>query len=192
MSEVFVHPTACIDRPVEIGAGTRIWHFCHVMPGAFIGRDCVLGQNVFVGEGVVIGNGVKIQNNVSIYSGVTLEDEVFCGPSAVFTNVRTPRAGVPRKSPEQRSDTLVRRGATVGANATVVCGVTLGRYAFAGAGSVVASDVGDFVLVTGNPARPAGWRCVCGEIVRLESGKGICEACGARYLYEADGLQEEP
>jgi UDP-2-acetamido-3-amino-2,3-dideoxy-glucuronate N-acetyltransferase len=151
----FVHPTAIIDEPCEIGAGTKIWHFCHVMAGARIGANCVLGQNVLVASDVVVGNGCKIQNNVSLYTGVELEDFVFCGPSCVFTNVVNPRAEINRRAEFLR--TLVRRGATIGANATIVCGATIGRYAFIGAGAVVRGDVPDYALMLGVPARRRGW-----------------------------------
>jgi UDP-2-acetamido-3-amino-2,3-dideoxy-glucuronate N-acetyltransferase len=149
-----IHPTAVIDEGAIIGEGTKVWHFSHVMPGARIGRDCVLGQNVFVGANVVIGHRVHIQNNVSVYEGVTLEDEVFCGPSCVFTNVKNPRVEFPQKD---FARTLVRRGATIGANATIVCGVTIGRWAFIGAGAVVTADVPDYALITGCPGRRTGW-----------------------------------
>lgn len=175
----WAHETAIVDDGATVGPGTRIWHFTHVMPGARIGRDCVLGQNCFVARNVTIGDGVKIQNNVSIYEGVTLEDGVFCGPSVVFTNVVNPRSHVSRKD-EYRA-TLVRRGATIGANATVVCGHTIGEFAFVGAGAVVTRDVPDHALMLGVPARSSGWVCRCG--VRLPS-QGIrlaCEACGDRY-----------
>jgi UDP-2-acetamido-3-amino-2,3-dideoxy-glucuronate N-acetyltransferase len=164
----FIHESSYVDHGAVVGDGTKIWHFCHVMPGAVIGERCSLGQNVVVMPGTRIGNNVKIQNNVSIYEGVELEDDVFCGPSMVFTNVINPRSAVSRKHEYQR--TLVRRGATIGANATVVCGVTLGEYAFVGAGAVVTKDVKPFALVTGVPARQVGWMCRCGE--RLERGTG--------------------
>ncbi len=151
----FIHPSAYVDEPSDIGAGTRIWHFCHVMPGARIGRGCNLGQNVYVGPGVTVGNNVKIQNNVSLYPGVELEDDVFCGPSCVFTNVINPRSQIVRHHEFRR--TLVRRGATIGANATIVCGLTIGRYAFIAAGAVVRGDVPDYALMVGVPARRAGW-----------------------------------
>jgi len=188
----FLHPTAVIDPGASIGAGTRVWHFCHVMPGARIGPGCSLGQNVFVGKDVVLGRNCKVQNNVSLYEGVTLEDDVFCGPSMVFTNVHNPRAHVPRKS--EFRPTLVRKGATLGANCTVLCGHTVGRYAFVGAGAVVTRDVPDHALVTGIPARRTGWMCACG--VRLgKKGKAkgakaglACAACGARYRERGGGL----
>ena len=179
-----IHPTAVIDAPCVIGAGTRVWHFAHVMRDARIGRDCVLAQNVFVGRGVVIGDRVKVQNNVSIYEGVELEDEVFCGPSMVFTNVRNPRAAVERKDAFER--TLVRRGATVGANATIRCGVTVGSHAFVGAGAVVTRDVPDHAIVLGNPARLAGWACDCGERLDLppvvgEATVAWCARCASGW-----------
>lgn len=186
---ILVHETAVVDPGATVGTGTRIWHFSHVMAGARIGRDCTLGQNVFVARDVVIGDNVKIQNNVSLYEGVTLEDDVFCGPSMVFTNVVTPRSHVSRKHEFQ--PTLVRRGATIGANATVVCGHVIGRYAFVGAGAVVTSDLPDFALALGTPARVVGWMCECG--VRLPLGvdaraeREACAKCGAAY--ERDGLQ---
>jgi len=185
VSAAHIHPSAVIDQACRIGEGTRIWHFCHVMPRARIGAGCVLGQNVFVGEGVVIGERVKIQNNVSVYSGVTLEDDVFVGPSAVFTNVKTPRAAFPRNDPEQRSATLVRVGATIGANATIVCGVTIGRHAFVGAGAVVCADVSDFTLVQGAPARPAGYSCLCGAGLTFDASRAICAACGRQFAIES-------
>src|SRR5262249_27310450 len=148
-------PTAIIDEPVKIGAGTKIWHFCHVMSGARLGDGCILGQNVFIANDVVIGHNVKIQNNVSVYAGVELEDDVFCGPSCVFTNVGNPRSEIMRRNEYQR--TLVKRGATIGANATIVCGHQIGRYAFVGAGATVTSDVPDYALMVGVPARRAGW-----------------------------------
>jgi UDP-2-acetamido-3-amino-2,3-dideoxy-glucuronate N-acetyltransferase len=162
-----------------VGDGTKIWHFCHVMNGAEIGERCSLGQNVVVMPGTKIGNNVKIQNNVSIYEGVILEDDVFCGPSCVFTNVSTPRSHVSRKS--EYVVTHVRRGAAIGANATIVCGVTLGEYAFVGAGAVVTSDVPAYGLMVGVPARRVGWMCHCGERLHLAEAKGSCERCGSSY-----------
>ena len=180
--DVFVHPTAVVDEPCEIGAGSKIWHFTHVSSGARIGARCSLGQNVYVAGTAIIGDGARIQNNVSVYDGVTLEEDVFCGPSMVFTNVRNPRAHVSRK--HEYLPTRVRRGATFGANCTVLCGITVGRYAFAGAGAVVTRDVPDFALIVGTPARIAGWICACGEKLSFQpvaSGSAACAACGARY-----------
>ncbi len=182
--DYFVHESSFVDEPCTIGKGTRIWHFCHIMAGAVIGRDCNIGQNVVLSPGCVIGDNVKIQNNVSVYTGVILEDDVFCGPSAVFTNVVNPRSHVDRK--QEYRQTLVKRGATIGANATVVCGVTLGQYSFVGAGSVVTRDVPDYGMVYGNPARVRGWMCHCGVKLGLEirDARGEtaeCAACGRRY-----------
>jgi len=174
--EYFVHQSSYVDDGCSIGVGTKIWHFCHVMPGARIGRDCVLGQNVNVGSRAVIGNGVKIQNNVSIYDEVVLEDGVFCGPSCVFTNVNTPRSFVNRK--QEYARTLVRTGASIGANATIVCGVTLGRYSLVGAGSVVTRNVPDHALVYGNPAAQQGWVCRCGAQLGDDMA---CRECGTQY-----------
>jgi len=179
----YAHPTAVVDDGCEIGEGARIWHFCHVLPRSRIGRRCVLGQNVMVGPDVTLGDGCKVQNNVSIFKGVTLEDDVFCGPSMVFTNVLTPRAFVERK--DEFLPTLVRRGATIGANAVIVCGVTIGRYAMVGAGAVVTKDVPDHALVVGNPARPMGWVSRTGE--RLDADL-VCPGTGERYRETPDGL----
>ncbi|HET8833428.1 MAG TPA: acyltransferase [Gemmatimonadales bacterium] len=185
MADYFAHESSYIDDGAVIGHGTKIWHFCHVMPGAVIGERCNLGQNVVVMGGTRLGNNVKVQNNVSIYEGVTLEDDVFCGPSCVFTNVTNPRSHVPRKS-EFRA-TLVRRGSTIGANATIVCGITLGEYSFIGAGAVVTSDVPAFALMVGVPARRVGWMCQCGVRLVVSKDAAACAACGARYQ-EANGL----
>jgi UDP-2-acetamido-3-amino-2,3-dideoxy-glucuronate N-acetyltransferase len=184
--DVFIHESAYVDDGAKIGAGTRVWHFCHVLGGATIGERCSLGQNVVVMNGVVIGNNVKIQNNVSVYEGVTLEDDVFCGPSMVFTNVFNPRSHIPRKNEYQQ--TLVRRGSTVGANATIVCGTTLGEYSFIGAGSVVTKDVSAYGLVVGVPGRRIGWMCKCG--IRLpDSGEGTCKACGEKYRSHGNSIE---
>ena len=185
MSDYFAHESSYVDAGARIGPGTKIWHFCHIMPGAVIGERCNLGQNVVVMPGAVLGNNVKVQNNVSIYEGVELDDDVFCGPSCVFTNVRNPRSHVSRKHAYEK--TKVGRGASIGANATIVCGVTLGEYAFIGAGAVVTSDVLPFALMIGVPARRAGWVCQCGERLSLTGGKGACAACGAAYA-EAGGV----
>ncbi len=171
-----IHSTAVVDPGARIGAGTRVWHFCHVMEGARVGPGCVLGQNVFVGKGVVVGGGSKIQNNVSLYEGVSLGRRCFVGPSVVFTNVATPRAEIERKG--SFVPTRVRDGATLGANATILCGTTIGSYALVGAGAVVTRDVPDHRVVVGVPARIRGWACTCG--VPLPAGLA-CRACGRRY-----------
>jgi UDP-2-acetamido-3-amino-2,3-dideoxy-glucuronate N-acetyltransferase len=188
VADVFIHESSYVDEGSEVGAGTKIWHFSHVMSGARIGERCNIGQNVVVSPQVVIGNNVKIQNNVSVYTGVTLEDDVFCGPSMVFTNVINPRSHVPRK--DEYLPTLVKRGASLGANCTVVCGHTIGAYAFVGAGAVVTKDVPDFALVIGNPGRVTGWVCACG--VKLASGSVApaavtCSACHSRYVKGPEG-----
>jgi len=183
----FAHESSYIDEGAVIGNGTKIWHFSHVMPGAVIGERCNLGQNVVVMPGTKIGNNVKIQNNVSIYEGVELEDDVFCGPSCVFTNVMNPRSHVSRKNEYRR--TLVKRGGSIGANATIVCGVTLGAYAFIGAGAVVTADVPAYGLMVGVPARRVGWMCQCGERLHPSSGGGraACGVCGATYEESGGG-----
>ncbi len=184
----FVHPTAVVDEGAVIGDGTRIWHFSHIMPTARIGQGCNLGQNVFVDNSTVIGDRVKIQNNVSVYNGVILEDYVFCGPSMVFTNVINPRSEIERKS--EFKTTLVRRGATIGANATIVCGVTIGRYALIGAGAVVTGDVPDYALMIGVPARQAGWISRHGHrlVDRDEEGAWVCPQSGWRYREVEPGV----
>ncbi len=184
----FAHPTAVIDQPCEIGEGTKIWHFSHVMAGSRLGRGCNLGQNVVISSGVRIGDNVKIQNNVSVYTGVELEDDVFCGPSMVFTNVINPRSHVVRKHEYKR--TLVKKGTSIGANATVVCGVTIGRYAFVGAGAVVTRDVPDYALVVGMPARQVGWMCYCGIRLRDQGSEVACSACGRQYSINAGACRE--
>lgn len=184
--DFFVHESSFVDEDVEIGAGTKIWHFCHIQKGARIGVNCSLGQNVNVSSHVKIGNGVKVQNNVSLYEGVTLEDYVFCGPSCVFTNDLTPRAKYPKGSAGYKR-TLVREGASVGANATVVCGHTIGKWALIGAGAVVTSDVPAHALMLGVPAKRKGWACECGELLKEQLS---CEKCGRKYRETADGLEE--
>ncbi|MCE9601981.1 MAG: N-acetyltransferase [Gemmatimonadetes bacterium] len=186
MSAPIIHESAYVDAGAQVGPGTRIWHFCHVMPGAVIGADCSLGQNTVVMNGTRLGRNVKVQNNVSIYEGVEIEDDVFCGPSMVFTNVLNPRSHVSRKHEYRR--TLVRRGASIGANATIVCGLTLGEYCMVGAGAVVTRDVPAYALVTGVPARRAGWVCACGTALRPDAGRARCTACGSTYRLTDDTL----
>ncbi len=186
MAPYFAHASSYIDDGCRIGDDTKIWHFSHVMSGSAIGARCNIGQNVVISPDVLIGDNVKIQNNVSVYTGVILEDDVFCGPSMVFTNVVNPRSHIVRKHEYRR--TLVKRGASLGANCTILCGHTIGRYAFIGAGAVVTHDVPDYALVVGNPGRVAGWMCRCG--VKLASGAAVperatCEACGSRYAGRA-------
>ena len=175
-----IHPTAIVDAGATLGADCRVWHFVHISAGARIGAGCSFGQNVFVANDVVIGNNVKIQNNVSVYDAVTLEDDVFCGPSMVFTNVHNPRAAIVRKNEYRR--TLVKRGATLGANCTIVCGTTIGRWAFVGAGAVVSRDVADFALVVGVPARAIGWMSRHGERLHFVDGGAACPTTGERYV----------
>jgi UDP-2-acetamido-3-amino-2,3-dideoxy-glucuronate N-acetyltransferase len=184
----FVHESSYVDEPCRIGEGTKIWHFSHVMRDSVIGRDCNIGQNVVISPEVVVGDGCKIQNNVSVYTGVVLEDFVFCGPSMVFTNVVNPRSEVVRRGEYKR--TLVRRGASIGANATIVCGTTIGTYAFIGAGAVVTRDVPDYAIVTGNPARRTGWMCRCGVKLRVEGPSTECDRCGSRYRFHNDVLSQ--
>ena len=187
MSNPFIHPSAIIDEGAQIGAGTRIWHFCHVMPTAIIGSSCILGQNVYVDNHAIIGNGVKIQNNVSVYHGVVLEDDVFVGPSAVFTNVINPRSFIERKT--EFKNIVVKKGATIGANATIVCGLTMGEYALVGAGAVVTKDVQPYALVIGNPARQLGW--VSEQAYRLvfdEQGRAVCEGDGSLYQLQGNAV----
>ncbi len=184
------HETACIDEGARIGDGTRIWHFAHVCGGAVVGNRCTLGQNTFLANNVRIGDGCKIQNNVSIYEGVVLDDEVFCGPSMVFTNIRTPRAAFPRNAPEHFGATRVGRGATIGANATVVCPRTIGAWAFIAAGAVVTRDVPDYALVAGVPGRVIGHACQCGVPLRFDGGRASCAECDRRYTRDAAGRVE--
>ena len=190
--DYFVHESSYLDGGVVVGEGTKIWHFCHIQKGARIGKGCVLGQNVNVGNNVVIGDHVKIQNNVSVYEGVTLEDYVFCGPSVVFTNVVDPRSKYPQAGTEFYRKTLVREGASLGANATIVCGHEIGRHAFVGAGAVVTKDVPDFALVVGNPARLAGWMSEAGERLTFDAaGLALCPRTGKRYCLTAGRVSEE-
>jgi UDP-2-acetamido-3-amino-2,3-dideoxy-glucuronate N-acetyltransferase len=186
---VMIHESAYVDEPCEIGAGTRIWHFSHVMSGARIGERCNLGQNVVVAEGVTLGNNVKVQNNVSIYTGVTLEDDVFCGPSMVFTNVVNPRSEISRR--EEFQKTIVRCGATLGANCTVVCGVEIGRFAFVGAGAVITDDVPPYSMMVGVPARRAGWVCRCGARLHERAAEAAvaCGECGNQYRDDGSQLK---
>ena len=192
MEEVyFSHPSSFIDKGARVGNGTRIWHFSHVMAGARVGTECNIGQNVVIHPTAVVGNGVKIQNNVSIYDGVVLEDFVFCGPSCVFTNIINPRSRINRNSPEHFRKTLVKTGATIGANATVVCGVTIGTYALIGAGSVVTRDVPDYALVYGNPAERKGWVCECGEgLKKMTMKKFRCGTCDQEYFLDSGALKK--
>ena len=183
--DYFVHESSYVDEPCSIGEGTRIWHFSHVMKDCVIGSRCNIGQNVLVSSGVRMGDNCKVQNNVSLYTGVVLEDHVFCGPSMVFTNVINPRSHVARK--DEYKTTLVRQGASLGANSTVVCGTTIGRYAFVGAGAVVTRDVPDYAMIVGNPGRVAGWMCQCGVKLNLSrdaarNENATCTACGTAYV----------
>lgn len=189
MTDYFVHESSYIDDGAEIGAGTKIWHFCHVMSHAKIGVRCNIGQNVLVSSDVTIGNNVKIQNNVSLYTGVVIEDDVFLGPSMVFTNVINPRSHVNRKDEYQK--TLVRKGATIGANATIVCGTTLGQYCFVGAGAVVTKDVPDYALVYGTPAKIHGWMCQCGGQIKFDNELATCIKCGKKYTKQNQTVTEE-
>ncbi len=185
----YCHPSAIVDEGARIGAGTKIWHFCHISAGATIGANCNFGQNVFVASNVILGENVKVQNNVSIYDAVVCEDDVFLGPSMVFTNVINPRSGVSRK--EEYKPTRVKKGATIGANATIVCGVTIGQYAFVGAGAVVNKDLPDYALVVGNPSRQIGWMSQSGEKLFFDKeGMAVCEKEAATYQLIADKVQK--
>lgn len=186
MDGIFVHESAYIDDGAKVGVGSFIWHFCHIMNGAEIGENCKFGQNVFVANHVKIGNNVKIQNNVSVYEGVTLEDDVFCGPSMVFTNVKTPRSAILRNTSSDYVPTMVKRGASIGANATIVAGVTLGEYSFVAAGSVVTRDVPAHTLVMGVPAQAVGWMCECGWKLLFIENKAKCDACHRTYQLDDD------
>lgn len=180
----FVHESSYVDDDVNIGNGTKIWHFSHILRNTTIGENCIIGQNCMIGPDVIIGNRCKIQNNVSIYKGVTLEDDVFCGPSCVFTNVYNPRAFIERK--HEFKPTLIKKGATIGANATIVCGITIGKYALIGAGAVVNRDVKDYALVVGVPAKQIGWVCKCGTTLEFKNQKAVCNYCGNEYLLKED------
>lgn len=180
--DYFVHESSYVDEPCQIGKGTKIWHFTHIMKDSQIGENCNIGQNVVISPGVVLGNNVKIQNNVSVYTGVICEDDVFLGPSCVFTNVINPRSHVSRK--DEYKQTLLKIGASVGANATIVCGNSIGRYAFIGAGAVITKDVPDYALMMGNPARQRGWMCSCGEKLAFSSEQAVCAACGTGYALQ--------
>lgn len=184
----FVHASSYVDEGCEIGSGTKIWHFSHIMKGCKIGENCNIGQNVVISPGVVLGNTVKIQNNVSVYTGVICEDGTFLGPSCVFTNVVNPRAFIERKS--EYRQTVIKKGASIGANVTIVCGHDIGRYALVGAGSVVTKNVPDYALVYGNPARVRGYVCQCGEQIRFENGEAVCPACGKRYRKTGEIVEE--
>lgn len=186
--DYFLHESSYVDEPCEIGAGTKIWHFSHIMSGSVIGANCNLGQNVVISPDARLGNNVKVQNNVSVYTGVVCEDNVFLGPSCVFTNVINPRSHISRRDEYKR--TLVKEGASIGANATVVCGHTIGRYALIGAGAVVTADVPDYGLIMGVPGRLAGWVCACGERLRFVSQAATCAACGLSYQLSENEVTE--
>lgn len=186
--EYFAHESSYIDEPCSIGKGTKVWHFTHIMAECVIGDNCNIGQNVVISPGVILGNNVKIQNNVSVYTGVECQDDVFLGPSCVFTNVINPRSHVSRK--KEYKKTLVMQGASIGANATIVCGHTVGRYAFIGAGSVITKDVPDYALMVGNPARQRGWMCQCGEKLHFTGDAACCASCGQEYKKLQDQVKE--
>ena len=186
-ADFYAHPTAVLDAGCRVGAGSRIWHFCHLAAGAVLGENCTLGQNVFVADGVTLGRNVKVQNNVSLYGGVVCEDDVFLGPSVVFTNVKNPRSAVPRRGADHYQPTYLERGVSIGANATLVCGIRLGRYAFVGAGSVVTRDVPAYGLVYGAPARHQGWMSTAGHRLRFDSvGRATCPESGEVYQLSVD------
>ncbi len=188
-SNFFVHESSYVDAPCDIGDGTKIWHFSHVMSGSKLGSGCNIGQNVVISPGCILGNNVKIQNNVSVYTGVVLEDDVFCGPSMVFTNVINPRSHVERK--DEYKKTLVRKGATIGANATIVCGNTLGKFAFVGAGAVVTRDVPDYAVVYGSPAKVRGWVCSCGLMLEFDESETALCSCGSQFTKAGQTVTEK-
>ncbi|MDK2932810.1 MAG: UDP-2-acetamido-3-amino-2,3-dideoxy-glucuronate N-acetyltransferase [Clostridiales bacterium] len=187
-TQYYVHESSYIDEPCEIGNGTKIWHFCHIMQKCKIGQNCNIGQNVVISPHVIIGNNVKIQNNVSLYTGVVCEDDVFLGPSCVFTNVINPRSHISRRNEYKK--TLVKKGASIGANATIICGHVIGKYAFIGAGAVVTKDVPDYALVVGNPARIAGWICSCGNRIIFNDKVGQCKVCKKEYVKQEESVME--
>lgn len=187
MEKVFIHESSYVDQPCEIGEGTKIWHFSHIMAGSKIGKNCNIGQNVVISPEVVLGDNVKIQNNVSVYTGVICEDDVFLGPSCVFTNVINPRSHVSRKSEYRK--TLLKQGCSLGANSTVVCGHTVGKYALIGAGAVITKDVPDYAIMVGNPARLSGYACNCGEKLKFENNQAICK-CGRKYTKTDNAVEE--
>ena len=186
----YVHPSSYIDEDCQIGDGTTIWHFCHVMKGCRIGKKCNLGQNVVISPGVIVGDNVRIQNNVSVYTGVIIEDDVFLGPSCVFTNVINPRSFISRKN--EYKETVLKKGCSLGANCTIVCGHIVGRYALIGAGAVVTKDVPDYAVIVGNPGRIKGYICECGESLLFDNhGKALCSSCGKKYIYESNNKKVE-
>lgn len=188
--KVFVHSSSCVEQGAKIGKNTQVWHFSHIFKGARIGENCKIGQNVVVHATAVVGNNVKIQNNVSVYDGVTLKDDVFCGPSCVFTNIINPRAAIPRNSAEHYKKTIVENGATIGANATIICGVTIGRYALIGAGAVVTKDVADYELVLGSPSRRKGWVCECGKTLTFTKNRSTCTLCRRTYTKSKNRVRQ--
>ncbi|MDA3871858.1 MAG: DapH/DapD/GlmU-related protein [Candidatus Marinimicrobia bacterium] len=189
-NKFFLHESSFIDENVKIGDGTKVWHFSHIQSGSTIGENCSIGQNVNVGNNIKIGNGVKIQNNVSVYEGVELEDYVFCGPSMVFTNVMNPRSEFPQKGSEFYHKTLVKKSASIGANATIICGHTIGKYAFVAAGSVVTKDVPNYGLVVGVPARRIAWVCECGDKLEFSDSETVCKKCGKKYRKNENDIEK--
>ncbi|PKP61471.1 N-acetyltransferase [Candidatus Atribacteria bacterium HGW-Atribacteria-1] len=187
-TKYFVHETALVEKGAKIGEGTKIWHFCHISKGAIIGKNCNIGQNCYVADGGIIGNGCKLQNNISVYTDVIIEDDVFCGPSMVFTNVVNPRAFIERK--HEYKKTIIKKGASIGANATIVCGSVIGKYAFIGAGSVVTKAIPDYALVYGLPARIRGWVCECGVKIQEKVKKLVCPECGKSYIRAGEAVEE--